>query len=147
MGNYLEEEREFIEHVVSGCASMLQGLSLPTSLILFNEIYSVDRKRNEREEPVVLGGSGTDIQQALDFRKFLRRLLQKGGFGSLIRGDVPPHMTLSYSRRNLIPLQESQTVSWNVDRLVLIESVIGKNQHVERGCWLLHETHASVELD
>ncbi|MDB5398952.1 MAG: 2,5 ligase [Rhodopila sp.] len=70
----------------------------------------------------------------MEFRQTLSLALVKAGLRS--RADVVfnPHVTLSYgfsdvSEKPVLP------ISWTVSQFVLVESLIGKHQHVERGSW------------
>ena len=68
------------------------------------------------------------------FRQTLSAALVKAGLGSRVEANFTPHVTLSYDFSDA-PEQLVDPISWTVSQFVLVESLLGKHQHVERGRW------------
>jgi 2'-5' RNA ligase len=70
------------------------------------------------------------------FRKTLSVALINADLGHRIDKAFNPHVTLSYDFSD-VREQEIEPVSWTVRQFVLVESLLGKHQHIQRGCWPL----------
>jgi 2'-5' RNA ligase len=70
----------------------------------------------------------------MELRQILRAALVKSGLRNRVDGVFNPHVTLSYDFSD-VPEQPIDPISWTVSQFVLIESLLGKHQHIERGCW------------
>lgn len=70
----------------------------------------------------------------MEFRKILRTALVKAGVRDQVKTAFSPHMTLSYDFSD-VPEQQVEPITWTVNQFVLIESLLGKHQHVKRESW------------
>src|ERR1700677_1665051 len=70
------------------------------------------------------------------FRQALSEALIRAGLRRHVAAAFNPHMTLSYDFSD-IPEQTIEPIDWTVREFVLIESLLGKHKHIERGCWSL----------
>jgi 2'-5' RNA ligase len=70
----------------------------------------------------------------MEFRQTLSAALIKAGLRGRVGTAFNPHMTLSYDFSD-IPEQSVDPISWTVSQFVLIESLLGKHQHIGRGSW------------
>ena len=70
------------------------------------------------------------------FRQTLSEALIKAGLRRHAASAFNPHMTLSYDFANT-PEQTIEPIDWTIREFVLIESLLGKRKHLERGCWPL----------
>ena len=86
--------------------------------------------------PVVLVG-GAGLKPLRRLQRALAAAMTDAGIGRFVRQRFKPHVTLLYEvgfveRRTIVP------VSWTVGELVLVESLVGRRQHIVRGRWPLH---------
>jgi 2'-5' RNA ligase len=78
---------------------------------------------------------GSDGSKALEaFQRTLRVALIKAGLRHYVHPLPKPHMTLSYDLGD-VPERPMDPIVWTVQHFVLIESLLGKHQHVEQGRW------------
>jgi 2'-5' RNA ligase len=106
--------------------------------ITFNQVASVDRwKPAEPYDPVVLTADHACLAPAEDFQRLLEEVMRRAGLRMIIGKRTPPHLTLSYSARQLVPRQAIEPIGWTAHEFVLIRSVIGEAEHVELGRWTL----------
>jgi RNA 2',3'-cyclic 3'-phosphodiesterase len=70
----------------------------------------------------------------MEFQKILRTALVKAGVRDQVKTAFSPHVTLSYDFSN-VPKQQVEPITWTVNQFVLIDSLLGKHQHVKRGSW------------
>jgi 2'-5' RNA ligase len=78
------------------------------------------------------GYDGSAALKAL--QQALKVVLIKAGLRRYVRSVPEPHVTLSYDS-NEIPERPIDPIVWAVRQFVLIESRLGKHQHIERGRW------------
>ena len=69
-------------------------------------------------------------------RQALSEALIKVGLRRHVTSAFNPHMTLSYDFGDT-PKQAIELIDWTIREFVLIESLLGKHKHIERGCWSL----------
>ena len=68
------------------------------------------------------------------FRQTLSAALIEAGLRRYIDPAFNPHVTLSYDFSDA-PEHIIEPISWTVRQFVLIESLLGRHRHIERGCW------------
>jgi 2'-5' RNA ligase len=68
------------------------------------------------------------------FRQALSTALITAGLRRWVDPVFNPHLTLSYDFSD-VPEQSIDPIGWTVQEFVLIESLLGEHQHVERGRW------------
>ena len=69
-----------------------------------------------------------------EFRQTLSAALIEAGLHRHVTSTFSPHVTLSYDVSDA-PEQRVEPIIWIVRQFVLIESLLGKHHHLERGCW------------
>lgn len=69
-----------------------------------------------------------------EFRKILSAALVKAGLRDRVKTAFNPHVTLSYDFSD-VPERPIEPITWTVSQFVLIDSLLGKHQHVKRGSW------------
>lgn len=81
---------------------------------------------------------------AIAFQRALVAALEGHGLRIAPRYDFRPHVTLAYRgvRRGEIAIDP---ISWLVEDVRLIESVVGETRHIEHGRWILRETDSVRE--
>jgi len=70
----------------------------------------------------------------MEFRKILSAALIKAGLRDRVKTAFNPHVTLSYDFSD-VPQWQIEPITWTVSQFFLIESLLGKHQHVIRGSW------------
>lgn len=85
--------------------------------------------------PVVLTG-GAGLKPLRRLQRALAAAMTDAGIGRFVRQRFKPHVTLLYEvgfveRRKILP------VSWTVGELALVDSLVGRGQHIVRGRWPL----------
>jgi RNA 2',3'-cyclic 3'-phosphodiesterase len=70
------------------------------------------------------------------FHQTLSEALIKAGLRRHATSAFHPHMTLIYNFADTLE-QTIEPIDWTVREFVLIESLLGKHKHIERGCWSL----------
>ncbi|HEV3116058.1 MAG TPA: 2'-5' RNA ligase family protein [Gemmataceae bacterium] len=70
----------------------------------------------------------------MEFRQTLSAALVKAGLRSRVDPVFKPHVTLSYDFSDVLE-QPVDPISWTVSQFILIESLLDKHQHIERGGW------------
>jgi RNA 2',3'-cyclic 3'-phosphodiesterase len=83
--------------------------------------------------PILLRGSD-GLAALRAFQQTLKVALIKAGLGRYVHSVPEPHVTLSYDSRDA-PERPIDPIGWTVRHFVLIESRLGKHQHIERGRW------------
>lgn len=68
------------------------------------------------------------------FRQTLSTTLIKAGLSRYIDPAFTPHVTLSYDFSDA-PEIAIEPIRWTVHEFLLIESLLGKHQHIRRGNW------------
>jgi 2'-5' RNA ligase len=88
-----------------------------------------------------IGGRGRLLLRSSDRLTALRELQQslsnvlaRVGLSRGAERAFSPHITLSYDFCD-VSERELDPVSWPVTQFVLIESLLGKHKHIERGVW------------
>ncbi|MGC1550605.1 MAG: RNA 2',3'-cyclic phosphodiesterase [Rhodanobacter sp.] len=89
-----------------------------------------------RQPPCVL--RGTQMPEPLQrLWEDLRRALTLAGQGGHIERHFTPHVTLAYSRSVMLDNVPIEPVTWQVDTLALIHSVVGQPDYHFLGRWPL----------
>jgi RNA 2',3'-cyclic 3'-phosphodiesterase len=79
----------------------------------------------------------SDGSEALcSFQRSLTAALIAAGLRRYLRGNIRPHMTLSYGV-NTVRERPVDPVRWTVQEFVLVESLVGAHRHIVLGRWPL----------
>jgi 2'-5' RNA ligase len=83
--------------------------------------------------PFLLGGSD-GLAALRSFQQTLKIALITAGLRRYVRPVPEPHVTLSYDSP-AVPERPIDPIGWTARQFVLIESRLGKHEHVERDRW------------
>jgi 2'-5' RNA ligase len=113
--------------------SLLPTASVAVTTLRTDPIEVVfDRVGGTRGPFLLRGSDGLAALRA--FQQILKVTLIKAGLRRYMHSIPEPHVTLSYDSSD-VPERPIDPIGWTVRHFVLIESRLGKHQHVERGCW------------
>jgi 2'-5' RNA ligase len=113
--------------------SLLPTASVAVTTLRTDPIEVVfDRVGGTRGPLLLRGSDGLAALRA--FQQTLKVTLIKAGLRRYVHSAPEPHVTLSYGSSD-VPERPIDPISWTVRHFVLIESRLGKHQHVERGRW------------
>ncbi len=83
--------------------------------------------------------SGNELPELKKFWTLLKNNLLAVKLGDELLGSFTPHATLLYNRQPLGETYPVTPIRWHVSDFVLVESLVGKSQHIELGRWPLTE--------
>lgn len=128
--HHLGDFRGVPEHVVEAAsmAAAATAASKPPFEITFDHVESFSGRPGRR--PFVLRANGSNA----DLMELHRRLVTALGK----RGNVKfvPHITLLYDEQG-VAKEPVDPVSWTINEIVLIRSLLGKTRHIPLGRWKL----------
>ena len=78
----------------------------------------------------------SDVAPWRELHGALGAALTKIGLGGATKGEFKPHMTLTYDKLRVKPMQIAP-VLWTVRDFVLVHSQLGKTAHMHLGRWML----------
>lgn len=104
--------------------------------IRLDQFTSFDSKTGKF--PCVLGSS-VESPELKNFWQLLKNNLFAVRLGEHLNSNFTPHTTLLYSRQPVAETPLSSPIQWRVRDFVLIESLVGKPEHIELGRWSLRE--------
>ncbi len=122
----------FFERVASWAQATASTISMPVFDVAFDHAGCFHR--TARDRPVVLLGS--DGAGALrEFRGVLGATLARAGL-NLKPSGFTPHLTLLYDKHEVVE-RTIEPVRWTAREFVLVDSRVGKTQHVQLARWPL----------
>lgn len=122
----------FFEHVASWAQATASTISMPAFDVVLDHVGSFSRAARDR--PVVLLGSN-GVAALKEFRGVLGTTLAKAGF-NLKPSSFTPHLTLLYDKHEVAE-RTLEPVRWTAREFVLVDSRVGKTQHVQLARWPL----------
>ena len=122
----------FFERVASWAQAAASTISMPAFDVAFDHAASFHR--TARDRPVVLLGS-EGIAALKEFHGILGTTLTKAGF-NLKPSSFTPHLTLLYDKHEVAE-RTIEPVRWTAREFVLVDSRVGKTQHVQLARWPL----------
>lgn len=81
--------------------------------------------------------SKQEFAELKNFWQLLKESLFSQRLGQHVANSFTPHTTLLYSRQPIVKTHAVTPVQWPVKDFVLIESLVGKSEHIELGRWPL----------
>ena len=120
----------FFERVASWAQAAASTVSMPAFDVTFDHAASFHR--TARDSPVVLLGSD-GVAALKEFHGILGTTLAKAGF-NLKPSSFTPHLTLLYDRHE-VSERTIEPVRWTAREFVLVDSRVGKTQHVQLARW------------
>lgn len=110
--------------VLPWLARRLEELDIPPFRLVFDRIVSSDH---------VVALTGTEaLRGAMRAQKAIVRMLSAKGVPTYGPDPFWPHLTISY-RPDGRGTEAIDPISWRVDEILLVESVVGEGRHVEHG--------------
>jgi 2'-5' RNA ligase len=122
----------FFERVASWAQATASTISMPAFDVTFDHAASFHR--TARERPVVLLGSD-GVAALKEFHGILGTTLTKAGF-NLKPSSFTPHVTLLYDKLEVAE-RTIEPIHWTAREFVLVDSRVGKTQHVQLARWPL----------
>lgn len=78
-----------------------------------------------------------ELAELKSFWQLLKENLFSQRLGQHVAPSFTPHTTLLYSRQPIVKTHAIMPIQWRVTDFVLIESLVGKSEHIELGRWPL----------
>ena len=122
----------FFERVASWAQAAASTISMPAFDVAFDHAASFHR--TARDRPVVLLGSD-GVAALKEFHGVLGATLAKAGL-NLKLSSFTPHLTLLYDKLEVTE-RTIEPVRWTAREFVLIDSRVGRAQHVQLARWPL----------
>lgn len=113
--------------------------------LAFDKVGSFRGRPGNR--PLVLRGEA-GIAGIVDLQQRLGACLRTSGLGHCVAPRFTPHVTLLYDDA-IVPERPVPPVSWRVDEIRLVHSLLGRTEHRILGGWRLpdHQDPAPVTVD
>lgn len=130
LGQFPEVRSDLVSRAITA-ANKIQAQKFDVTL---DQFMSFDSKTGKY--PCVLT-SETDSIELKNFWQLLKNNLFAVKLGQNVGTRFKPHATLLYSRQPIIESNLAAPICWPVTDFVLIESLVGKSEHIELGRWPL----------
>lgn len=122
----------FPRHIASWAQAAAATVAMPAFDVVFDHAGSFRRKAGDR--PFVLFGG--DVAALKELHAVLGTTLEKAGFKCNPTSSFTPHVTLLYDRCE-VDERVVEPVRWTAREFVLMDSLVGKSQHVPLARWPL----------
>jgi RNA 2',3'-cyclic 3'-phosphodiesterase len=133
LGQFPEVHPDLVKRACTAAAT----LEMKAFDIQLDHFMSFDSKIGKF--PCVLT-SKYELPELKNFWQLLKNSLFAQRLGQNLANTFTPHATLLYSRQPVVKAHVIKTVQWHVKDFVLIESLVGKSEHIELGRWPLSES-------
>lgn len=130
LGQFPDARSDLVSRAMTA-ASKIQAESFD---IQFDQFMSFDSRTGKF--PCVLGA----VAESPELKKFwqlLKNNLLAVRLGEHLHNNFKAHATLLYSRQPVAEFLLPTPIDWHVHDFVLIESLVGKSEHIELGRWPL----------
>ncbi len=115
--------------IVAQASAAMSRIASPAFDVVFDQVGSFDHRR--AKNPLVLTArQGNPALHALHDE--LATHLRGAGLGQWTRTSFLPHVTLAYDKR-VVSFEPVAPLSWRVEEVVLIHSLLGKTRHIRLG--------------
>jgi RNA 2',3'-cyclic 3'-phosphodiesterase len=122
----------FPRHIAAQAQAAAATVAVPAFDVVLDHAGSFHRKGGDR--PFVLWGG--DVAALKELHEVLGVALEKAGFKCNLTSSFTPHVTLLYDRHE-VDEQAIEPVRWTAREFVLMDSLVGKSQHVPLARWPL----------
>jgi 2'-5' RNA ligase len=129
-----QTEGDWPAEIIEAAKAAAASITMPPFDVGFDRAMSFNRKKVT--EPLVLLAMDQNLDGLLAFQYTLGTAMERVGLDQYVERHLTPHLTLLYDRKR-IEMQAIEPLGWTAHEFVLIESLIGKSTHIERGCWPL----------
>jgi len=123
---------KFFERVASWAQATASTISMPAFDLVFDHAGSFNR--TTRDQPLVLLGSD-NVAALKELHLVLGTTLAKAGFTPKL-SNFKPHLTLLYDKQ-AVAERTIESIRWTAREFVLVDSRVGKTQHVQLARWPL----------
>ncbi|THD44654.1 MAG: hypothetical protein E7774_09845 [Bradyrhizobium sp.] len=123
---------DFVDQVPPSLVPSAQAAAASVAAAPFEVVF--DRVGGTRPQFLLRAAEGS--ASLLAFRESLTTALIKAGLRKQIVPAFNPHITLSYDFSDA-PLMFIEPIRWTVREFRLVESLLGKHKHIDRGVWPL----------
>ncbi len=130
LGQFPEVHPDLVKRALAAA----NNIQMPAFNIKLDHFMSFDSKTGKF--PCVLT-SKYELPELKNFWQELKNNLLAQRLGQNLANSFTPHTTLLYSRQPVIKTHAITPIQWPVKDFVLIESLVGKSEHIELGRWPL----------
>ncbi len=132
LGQFPDVRADLVSRATTA-ANKIQAKSFDVTLDQFMSFESKTGKF-----PCVLTNS-VELTELQKFWLLLKNNLFAVRLGQNLSNNFKPHATMLYSRQPIAPKNLVKPIHWRVKDFVLIESLVGKSEHIELGRWPLSD--------
>ncbi|MGH8049045.1 MAG: RNA 2',3'-cyclic phosphodiesterase [Arenimonas sp.] len=130
LGQFPEARPDLVKRALAAANTVrMQGFN-----IKLDHFMSFESKTGKF--PCVLT-SKYELAELKNFWQLLKESLYAQRLGQYVANSFTPHTTLLYSRQPIVKTHAVVPIQWPVKDFVLIESLVGKSEHIELGRWPL----------
>ncbi|TAL07264.1 MAG: 2'-5' RNA ligase [Chloroflexota bacterium] len=121
---------DFVDQIPPSLLPTAQAAAATVRMTPFEVVF--DRIGGTKGQFLLRSSDGsTALRQ---FRKTLGDALIKAGLRRWVEPAFTPHVTLSYDFGDA-PEMTIEPIGWTVQEFILVESLLGKHQHLRQGHW------------
>lgn len=130
LGQYPEVRADLVSRAIKAAGNIQ---SKPFDLVL-DQFMCFDSRTGRYPCVATTAGELPDLN---NFWQLLKNNLLAVRLGEKLGSSFKPHATLLYNRQPLGEPRAIEPIKWHVTDFVLIESLVGKSEHIELGRWSL----------
>jgi 2'-5' RNA ligase len=130
LGQFPEVHPDLVKRALSAAGN----IKMKAFNLQLDHFMSFDSKTGKF--PCVLT-SKYELADLNDFWRLLKESLFAQRLGQHVATSFTPHTTLLHSRQPIVKTHTIKPIQWRVTDFVLIESLVGKSEHIELGRWPL----------
>lgn len=121
---------DFVDQVPPSLIPSARAAAASVKTLPFEVVF--DRVGGTRGQLLLRASDGSAALR--NFRQTLGTAMIKAGLRRCVDTAFSPHVTLSYDFTD-VPEMTVGAIRWTVREFLLIESLLGKHQHVRQGVW------------
>lgn len=130
LGQYPEVRADLVSRAIKAAGNVR---ARPFDIVL-DQFMCFDSRTGRY--PCVVTTAG-ELPELNNFWQLLKNNLLAVRLGEKLGSSFKPHATLLYNRQSLGEPRAIEPIKWHVTDFVLIESLVGKSEHIELGRWSL----------
>lgn len=121
---------DFVDQIPPSLLPAAQAAAATVRMTPFEVVF--DRIGGTKGQFLLRSSDGSTALR--HFRKTLGDALIKAGLRRRVEPNFAPHVTLSYDFSDE-PERAIEPIGWTVREFILVESLLGKHQHLRQGNW------------
>jgi len=121
---------DFVDQIPPSLLPAAQAAAAAVKVLPFKVV--LDRIGGTRGQFLLRASDGSLALR--HFRQTLSAALIKEGLRRYVDPAFAPHVTLSYDFSDA-PEMSIEPIAWTAHEFVLVESLLGKHQHIKKGSW------------